>query len=168
MKKSFFAVIMMFLFFSCKDEELLLSKIPYTGNELRIDGYYYLQENEKTWIRFFYGDGVILVFNFGFPTYNLDTVDCKIAEEYEKRENEKLRWGVFSIARSIIQYSKWGYSVGAGLTSHKCMGTIENDTTFCLVKSIYYTGRIGDFDDNERYHFRQFSPKPDSTNNFIK
>ena len=173
MNKSFFTLIftvlcILFLFFGCKDEELLLSKIPYTGNEIRIDGYYYLQENKQTWIRFFYRDGVILVFNFGFPITNLDAVDAKIAEEYEKYKNDKLSWGVFSVAGSVIQYSKWGPSVGGGLTSNKCMGTIENDTTFCLIKSIYYTGGIDDFNDNERYYFRQFSPKPDSTNNFIK
>jgi hypothetical protein len=154
------------LMYDCKDEPLLFSQTPYTGSELRIDGYYYLQENEQTWIKFFYRNGIVLIFYHGFPTTDLTIVDEGIAEKYERCKNEKMCWGIFSVFGSTIQSTKWGHSVGGGLTSYKYMGTIENDTTFCLIRAIYYTGRIDEF--NDCYHFRQFSPKPDSTNIFIE
>jgi len=164
--KIVFVLLLSILLFSCKDEDLLLSKVPYKGNELRIDGYYYLQENEQTWVRFFYRNGVILTPYIGIPATDLAIVDNSIAEKYEQWKSNKMCWGVFSVAGSIIQCSKWGHSVGGGLTSYKYMGNIENDTTFCFIRAIYYTGRIEEF--NDCYHFRQFSPKPDSTNNFIE
>jgi hypothetical protein len=161
-----FSVInIMLLFYACKDEELLLSKIPYLGNELKIDGYYYKQSSAHFRIFFFYMDGIMTDY-VDLSSTDLQQVDDKIPFIYEEIKDDKLRWGVFVINGDIIQYSGWGTSVGGGLPAGKCIGTIENDTTFCITKSINSDGR--EFERNDVYHFRQFSPKPDSTNNFIK
>ena len=46
-------------------------------------------------------------------------------------------------------------------------GEIQNDSTFLITKSIRSkTGEEKEL--NEIYHFKQFSPKPDSTNVFVK
>jgi len=49
-------------------------------------------------------------------------------------------------------------------------GDIINDTTFVI--SVSYRMKKGKKTEvkarNETYHFKQFSPQPDSTNNFIK
>ena len=148
-----------------KDEELLLSKTPYLGDELRIDGYYYRQlPPDKYNILFLYRDG-IMIYYICFLT-DLQQIEDRIPSIYEEIKNSKLRWGVFVISDYRIQYSGWGTSVGGGLPTYKSIGIIENDTTFHITKDINSDGR--EFEVNEMYHFRQFSPKPDSTNNFIK
>jgi len=44
-------------------------------------------------------------------------------------------------------------------------GIILNDTTFQITK---YTSGSNVSERNEVYHFREFHPKPDSTNKYIK
>jgi len=155
------------LVYSCKDENLMIEKTPYTGNELRIDGYYYNSpEYNKTHVLFFYRNGVMIDFISYFSTTDLTIVDEGIAEMYEQWKDNKLVWSVFLIDCKSIQYSGWSTSVGGGRPSGKCVGTIISDTTFCITKSVNSDGR--EFKKNDTYHFRQFAPKPDSTNNFIK
>lgn len=43
-----------------KDEELTLPKTPYTGNELRTDGYYYCTGETAIMVVFFYKDGTMI------------------------------------------------------------------------------------------------------------
>ena len=58
------------------------------------------------------------------------------------------------------------YKLGFVMPTFKAEGIIENDTTLRLYKSIQSDGK--EFSENDIFHFRKFSPKPDSTNNFIK
>jgi hypothetical protein len=51
--------------------------------------------------------------------------------------------------------------------SYVRLGTILNDTTFIITKLVRSDGKH-ESEKNETYHFRLFSPKPDSTNNLIK
>ena len=154
------------LFQSCKDEKLLIERTPYLGSELRIDGYYYKQVGDKIGIKFFYRNGIMIDFISYFSTTNVMEVDEGIANMYESWKDDKLIWNVFSINGYSLQYSGWSTSVGGGRPSGKCIGTILNDTTFHITKSINSDG--SEFEKNDVYHFRQFSPKPDSTNTFIK
>ena len=153
-------------FQSCSDEKLLIERTPYSGSELRIEGYYYIYDTDGTRIKFLYRNGIMIDFIGGFSTTNLIEIDQKIADEYERWKNNKLIWQVFLIKGNSIQYSGWSTSVGGGRPSFKTIGVIENDTTFRLTKSINSDGE--EFERNDLYHFRQFSPKPDSTNTFIK
>ena len=168
-----FILCFTFLFSSCdrlfKDEELLLQRVPYTGDELKINGYYYKKLDDtisdKVVIIFFFSDGTM--FNSaGYSISDIQLIDKEIPNIFEKEKNSKLAWGVFVINDNKIQYSSWSTSVGGGLPAYKSIGIIENDTTFRITKDINSDGR--EFEVNEVHHFRQFSPKPDSTNNFIK
>jgi hypothetical protein len=85
---------------------------------------------------------------------------------YDNLRKDKVGWGVFLIKGNNIECEVWSTSVGGGLPVGRGEGIILNDTTFCIVKSINI--RDGkEFPHNDIYHFRKFSPKPDSTNNFI-
>jgi len=149
-----------------KDEELMLPKTNYDGDELKINGYYYTySDNGGTIVKFLFRNGIILA-GYHCPTTDLSEVEKKIVKDYDLLQKDKSRWGVFVINGNTIQYSAWSTSVGGGLPTFKCMGIIEDDTTFRLTKTINSDGKK--FSENELYHFRQFSPKPDSTNNFIK
>jgi len=80
---------------SCNDEELMFERIPYLGAELKIDGYFYKQDAEKTNIKFFYRNGIMIDFFNSFPTIDLRIVDEGIAAMYERCKNDKLVWNVF-------------------------------------------------------------------------
>jgi len=144
----------------------MIERTSYSGSELRIDGYYYKQVDDKTGIKFFYRNGIMIDFISYFPTTNLTEVDECIADMYVRWKDNKLVWNVFLINGNTIQYSGWSTSVGGGRPAGKCIGMILSDTTFSITKSINSNG--AEFARNDLYHFRQFSPKPDSTNTFIK
>ena len=60
-----------------EDEELTLPKTPYTGDELRTDGYYYNMEDGKIWSTYFFYRNGVLLYGAGTDTLddNLDKYD---------------------------------------------------------------------------------------------
>jgi hypothetical protein len=142
---------------SCKDEEFTMQRQPYYGNELRMNGYYYKYDHVRncTLIRFFYRNGVCL----STPSYNgenLSVIEQELLKQYDIIRNNKMSWGIFKISKYQIEVEEWTTSVGGSLPVFRWQGSILNDTTY----REEYSGEI--------YHFRQFSPKPDSTNKWIK
>ena len=156
-----------------KDDELHLEKVPYTGDELRIDGYYYSEfgdEDDKLRdVYFFYRNGNLL---YG-STYSSDLEDKK-EEEYTTEEwqsivkESKQRWGVFQIEGTKILFERW-YPSQPPLKAYVREGEILNDTTFKITQS--YRMKDGEKterkDRDETFNFKEFSPKPDSTNKFV-
>jgi hypothetical protein len=154
------------------DDELTLNKMSYTGNQLRIDGYYYLfdsQSNTITATYFFYEDGTAL-HGGGWPYENqFEGLESNFSAEnwQEKIKENKLKWGVFQIEGDEISFERWYPSSGGPTPAYIRSGEILNDTTFVITKSVRpKTGEEKEL--NEVYHFRAFSPKPDSTNSFIE
>jgi len=179
MKKVYSAIIVLCIIIltiavcSCKkifhiDDKLSLERQDYSGNQLRIDGYYSCKFGNLYRIYFLYSDGTVLSGG--------DVFEDKLQEQEQKyidgsffasKKENKLYWGVFNIDIKIIKIEKWYPSSGGGMPVYLHKGEIQNDTTFLITKSIHSkTGKEKDL--NETYHFRQFSPKPDSTNTFIK
>ena len=164
MKKICIILYVSILFASCEklfpDEKLKLERMDYTGKELRTDGYYYYHwasynspiEN-NTHVMFLFRNGIILSAH-SYSSIDLRDVEKKMILEYDIIRKYKSGWGVFMVDRKEIICEQWSTSVGGGLPVYEWKGKILNDTT---IK-----------EDNYVYHFRQFSPKPDSTNNFIK
>lgn len=156
------AIILVLAFSSCKDAELSMERTRYDGKELRTDGYYY-------WRNQYEHDGVqydevipIILYRNGVTIFvnRIDFSQMEQLEEsfrngtfYENMKYEKVQWGVFQISGNSIVLESWDYSGGPGLTTYKKNGEILNDTAFRISKAIY--------------HFKQFSPKPDSTNKYI-
>ena len=70
----------------------------------------------------------------------------------------KYVYGLFQIEVSIIKIEKWVPSSGGPTKAYLREGEILNDTTFYLMHR----------EKKEIYHFKQYSPKPDSTNKYIK
>lgn len=85
---------------------------------------------------------------------------------YESNNDKKLYWGLFNINTTIIRIEKWYPSSGSGMPVYLHEGEIINDTTFRITRSVRQkTGEEKEL--NEIYHFKEFFPKPDSTNSFI-
>jgi hypothetical protein len=151
-----------------RDDVMTIQKRPYLENTLRTDGYYYWYEN-NAYIApyFFYRDGCLLVIP---GTYSdLKKVEEKIKQSYIQDlsyRNDQYHWGIFYIYDNniVIQY----YQGDNYRTIVKVEeGHILNDTTFQMILRYRVNGEDRE-NINEVCHFRQFSPKPDSTNNFIK
>jgi hypothetical protein len=169
-------VVLLALTGSCKkdimieDDKLSLQKIPYTGNQLKIDGYYYRDINHYLTVYFLYSDGTIL-YGSTFPANELQ----KHEDEYKTAEWQtivkeyKHRWGLFKIEGNIIQFDRW-YPSNPPLKAYVREGIILNDTTFRIAE--YYRMQDGNKTNvetlDEIYQFKSFSPKPDSTNKFTE
>jgi hypothetical protein len=150
---------------SCKDELLTLKKENVTGSKLRLDGYYTNEFNDYFHIIFLYKNGVLY------------TPGSVLKQELKNKElafknnvlpkNRIYRWGVFQIKDDIIKVERW-YPYDKGSEVYLSEGKILNDTTFVLTKITKSDKPKKSEIINETYRFRQFSPKPDSTNSFIK
>ena len=173
MRLFLFFVLILFSSASCEKElkELSMDKIPYTGDELRIDGYYYSNQvyTDYIGIAVFYRDGACMnVFS------RIKSQDTLAFIENEILLNEDLMskfWntpnhiGVFQINAESIEFETW--EAGRDIITFSNYGEILNDTTFLIKKEINNESNKSETL-NLKYCFRQFSPKPDSTNNFIK
>ena len=174
--------ILLFLFvviqFSCvhvlPDEELTMTRTSYTGKEFRIDGYYVgttnygISEKNYNSYKFFYSNG--LVFSSFSYDINKKIPDInEIIANMERYRDSKDLWEVFQLENNVIHTQGWGNS-GTVFGEYRLYSLVNqyykiiNDTTILYEKSTgYYSGNY-----NEYYYFKKFSPKPDSTNIFIK
>jgi len=154
-----------------KDDELSTNKEPYTGNQLRIDGYYYeLVDGVMHGIYCLYDNGVIHHLGDGIKFSEINQFEQTITttEFIEKIRKIKYSWGVFKVEGNQIKFERW-YPSEPPYKAYVRAGEILNDTTFIITESYrMHKGKKTEVKDrNETYHFKQFSPKPDSTNNFI-
>ena len=153
------------------DDELSIQQTPYTGNQLRIDGYFYDEyaENSYRSALFLYENGIVLD-GGGFPVTKLEqierdfTTEAWIAEIRAHKEG----WGVFLIEGSTIKFERW-YPSEPPLKAYVREGEVLNDTTFVIARSYRVVGgqQMEVRERDETYHFKEFSPKPDSTNGFV-
>lgn len=154
-----------------KDDELTLVKTPYHGDDIRLDGYYYLMSSTSNSFNdtyFFYRDGTVLscrgtpVGESPFLFMERLLKDPNISNDLQKY---KSGWGVFRIEDNNIAIDRW-YAQEGILPAGLLEGIVLNDTTFQITSlTRVKTGEVRE--KNDLYHFRAFSPKPDSTNVFI-
>ena len=156
------------------DDKLSLEKIDYKGTELRIDGYYrrYNYVDKETVPRsvtplILYRNGVILG-DVGVPIDRTTQMEEWFKNGFYVSNSKKYQWGVFQINGNLIKYEKWAPVQGT-LLAATYEGVILNDTTFVINKSYRAmdAGKKAPSELNWEYHFKQISPKPDSTNRFI-
>jgi len=162
MKSNIILILIALVLYSCvrsiPDEELTMARTPYTGKEIRLDGYFTGvspgQDKYYDYI-FFYSNGV--AFSFG----NLRDIDLNL---YLKGNAGKTYWSIFRVENNTIHVQGW-INLGSGffgvsqLTVEDKYYIILNDTT------LYYDASNGY---KTKYYFKKFSSKPDSTNVFIK
>ena len=152
-------------------DELSIPRQNYSGNELRVDGYYYTEANGSLFSpSFFYRNGVFLDAGGSFKDYfEMDSYIVKEFISSTKYKSYRVLWGVFLIEGNSVKFEHWYPSSGGPMKAYVREGLILNDTTFHITKS--YRNQNGEKTEvdteNEIYYFRAFSPKPDSTNGFI-
>ena len=176
------AIVLAVVFSSCKklfeDEELSMERVDYTGTELRTDGYYYYryqyynsrEDSLYDWFIpwFLYRNGVWL-YGGAWGYSRMEEVEKKFEDGsfYDLCKDDKLSWGVFQISDSVIEFEGWDSGEHLSKPTVKQYAKIVNDTTFCRCSKRAINDenllKLGHW-----FHFKQFSPKPDSTNSFIK
>jgi len=149
--------------YSSENDKFTLQRVNYFGNQLRIEGYYYSKNDGY----FFYRNGVFFDPGGGYGYIGKERWEAKsIDKKYLSSLISELWWGQFVVNDSIIKFEKY-YPGDGPLWSYIKEGVIINDTTFHITKSYRSNGsELKERD--EMYHFRKFSPKPDSTNVFVK
>lgn len=146
-------------------EQLELKRMDYTGNELRMDGYYYFEYTMPTtgityrYIRFLFRNGIVL--NAGtIRTSNLDTVEESFRDGsyYVANKNIQDRWGLFQVQGNNIKVQHWQIAAGSyKMVAVSAIGDILNNESF----------KINEMLDNRTFIFKEFQGKPDSVCRFI-
>lgn len=176
----FIPMILCFSMFTCEknkeDDDLTFQRTDYSGDELRIDGYYYnqysIKGNEYVTVYFFFRNGIIL-YGSSMPLADLYETEAmyKSGEYYVTIKNTKDCWGVFNVDGNKIAFERWTdlYQL-APLVTTIYSGDILNDSTFRIMESsVMENGKQVEIEErDETYYFKKFNPKPDSTNSFIE
>ena len=153
-------------------DKLHLEKRNYNGTELRIDGYYFQEyggEEKYLDIVFFYRNGVVLDVASTKESISENEINFRLESCCTNIKEHRWNWGVFNIDSNVIKYERW-YPYDLVDKAFVNEGYILNDTTFIITKR-YRIKRDVEKELrilNDTFHFKELSPKPDSTNNFIK
>jgi hypothetical protein len=173
MKIILIAITVMFSSYSCNkeiltDDKLSFARTLFVGNQLKTDGYYYLMDDYGVSATYFFYQNGIIIHRGGWINNSLEELERNFHTiDWNEIKNNKSAWGIFQIKGNKIEFERWYPSSGGPLPAYIRSGEILNDTTFIITKSIRSkTGEEKEL--YETYYFKQFSPKPDSTNNFIK
>ncbi len=162
------AIILALAFSSCDDlfSEQELNRTSYTGTELRTDGYYWKDDPAYDTVStiFFYRNGIALYGSIDKGNIEKSESEYKNGEFHKRVEDYRFSWNVFRVADSLLEIEGWEPG-GYPHPLIEISGKILNDTTFLLIDEC---GKRGKRVLNETFHFKQFAPKPDSTNCFIK
>jgi hypothetical protein len=144
-----------------------LKKQSYNGNNLRLDGYYYQKYGnpEKLTIYFFYSNGILLHAGDGY-TFDIEAKFTN-GQLYEKLKENKYCWGLFLIDGQNIRFERYYPSDDISKDAYVSSGEILNDSTFRITKSVRSDGDKERSED-DMFYFKQFQPKLDSTNRWIK
>lgn len=158
------AIISLVVILSCckTAEELTLERMNYTGNELRIDGYYYHQLNDVIHSFVLFNNGTYLSLGYNDNLGSLFDLDEIIKNEniIADLKEKQWFWGVFKVSNNNILIDRWLPGNGGPYPVELLEGDILNDETIMI------TG-FRQTDVEDEFKFRHLSPKPDSTNMFI-
>jgi hypothetical protein len=164
------AVVIILFFCACRgerwDDDLTLPKQNYDGDQLRMDGYFYSYSDNDYQIYFLYRNGTVLKSPF-ISSENLYSSEQEFANGifYNHAIKRKYYWGRFIINGTTIKNELWKPNTGP-FEAYTTEGIILNDTTFKMTKSYRSCKPKKDREFETLYHFKQFSPKPDSTNSY--
>ena len=132
-------------------------------NELKLNGYYYL-ESEGGYCSFFlYENGVFLSNGCSNNIESLEKLDVILSGlEYQQRKNKnQYVWGVYEVRNNKVIIERWEPWNGWPYKVKRSEGNLISNTELS-------TSIMKNLEALEIYKFREFMPKPDSKNSFIK
>jgi hypothetical protein len=159
--------------FNCDESEhLTWGRQDYEGTELKTNGYYLCNTYMDTYIYFIlYRNGIVITHSGGVLKSEIDNLETSFVNGnfIKGIEKDKSRWGGFRAQINKFEYQDLSSTSGNASCSSlfDLSGVILNDTTL-LINNSYNEATMDNTIKNDTFHFKQFSPKPDSTNSFIK
>ena len=166
-------VLFLLIFSSCLKENISLSNTreDYLGNQLRIDGFFHQITKDGYIVNtfFYYRNGIL----FKIPVRSefmdpADFVSLLTKETIEFNRKRKYNWGVFKIKGNEFISEHWETPTSGNYFATITMtGEILSDTCFVITKFVHSQEGINETS-RAYWYFYPFSPKPDSTNNFIR
>jgi hypothetical protein len=155
-------------FWSCsKTESLQLQKLPYFGNEIKIDGYYHNFKPTKHQydIFFLFRNGVYRGTGGIFGEDQIiNTFDSMLVTSYLNCKIAPYCWGVFQVKNDSIFINYWTWSTSLTYPQKIATGKIVNDTTLYIMNLTQVRGNTSASD---TFKFRKFQFRPDSISKFI-
>jgi hypothetical protein len=155
-----------------EDENLSLKKEANNSGALKLRGYYFTNSEGKDGslitIYFLYNDGIII--NVGtIPVSKWSSFESELTTTSFGVNLKRLKdaFGVYQISNGHIKFDMWYPGPGPAKLVYLRSGSIVNDSTF-IIDLIERKSRRTSETVREIYHFKQFNPKPDSVNEFIK
>ena len=150
------------------DEEFSIKRKDYLGNEIKTNGYFYSYDSTSstTSIKFLYRNGVVLS-GGRYSLHDLDIIESEILSGTFIDNDNKYNWSPFEVNnKTLIIETYYSNPPSSKLLTMRSFYDIQNDTTIVL-KRVDHPGYKNEVY-NTFWHFKQFSPKPDSTNIYIK
>lgn len=157
------------LWFPREDDFLTIPKTPYTSNNLRLDGFYYQKWEHGTKysnVVYLYNNGVVFQMG-GYGDLSELTEYAGHAITFDVTDKNGF-WGLFQVESNTIVYESW-VGTQLGYLVYREEGDIINDTTFVMKERSRMNQGIKTETTsiNYVYCFKEYSPKPDSTNTCI-
>ena len=153
------------------DDELTMGRESYNLTDLKLDGYYYEDIGNNSINTYFLFQNGIILYGGGVGANGQPYEDweerIKSGNFYNNEKKFKSSWGVFNINDKKITIERWvPPSPGTGVHAYRLTGVIQNETTFQITSSVRVNGE--NYSEVDwTYHFKAFSPKPDSICPFI-
>lgn len=164
-------IICLLISFSCLIgcrvyNELSFNRIDYLSNNLRIDGYYYRKFNSEYYPIFFYENGIVYKMGIFSEVNNIEELDNQIRKNISMYGTTQVPffWGVFKVEGNSIEINHWLTGTGSTYPAKLVKGKITDPMNL----ELNWGEDILNNTELNYWKFREFSPKPDSTNRFIK
>lgn len=160
---------------SCDSHEKLILPKTQLKTDFRTDGYYYNKNQGGYSTYFFYKNGIVYTYGSGYKGTDLTELDNSLKELFRLYSNIKqarFDWGLYLIENNNIKLEKWVTTSASTYPTNFFEGNLLSNDKFIFKKKTgtndYVKKNKSVTSISEDFNFRQFSPKPDSTNNFIK
>lgn len=154
--------------------ELSVEPLVSDDTPLRLDGYYYPSPEDSNQLLvagydFFllYANGVV----YGGFGASFQDIESSLRDNPAEIVNYDLPidWGVANVQSDSIQIEHW-FPQTCGRPSAIYRGSVVDDTTF-VIDQMQFKDIHSEVSEPsslfKTFHFRPFSPKPDSTNDFV-
>ena len=161
--KNIISLIFIVLFLSCDKysrKDFSFERMDYEGDEIQINGYFYDKRNADEYEVFYlYRNGVV----FGPHIYRQHTSQSDLEENLRSRalthteDGTPPDWGIFQVIDDDVILEVWDQIGGGPYPVHRMEGVIQENNT--LDFSAINEGV---------FEFQEFSPKRDSTNQWIE
>lgn len=155
-----------------RDAPLSLERQDYGGMEINLEGYWWKwvegSLEPRIFVLFLYDNGIVLS-GLSFSINDIEEKEASYSTQMfrDLTLRSKTDWGVFQVDNEDIDIEMWVSSNNGPLKTLVRSGEILDNETFLITSMLNnYSGETTAR--NDTFYFKEFSPKPDSTNPFIK